>query len=460
MTARDPDYYAKHVRESGSKSQETLLKKAALNNFNAPSLSASEIKGLEAIVLEFGRPALLIKKNRVDLGQAEALWQQRLSPFEDDIANNIPSVGRIELRGLDGLIEVEETGEFHLGTGFVVGDGLILTNRHVAEVFCNPDGSLKAGFRPVIDFVQEFDRDTDKEFEILRGIEIGEPNGFDFAILQVDTSPGLPPALEIGTQEDLDDAGDFPFVYTNGYPGVSDNQPPAAMDRYFGGIFSVKRCSPGRLNTETSDFDDELRSDYTSLGGSSGGPVHLLDSGLVIGLHFAGSVGVTNHAVPIWRIHDRIEAAKNRVSESNVAGRASSGHFMRTSQVHPPESIESLVELFAQQNRILERALAGLPRASVIVEAPAGVTPLQSLDEVSQLISAVFHRARSSFGPSTALVGSPPAIANSATTMEIFTVNRVSPIFGITPPLVYKASSGFQTVAELAASVHQKRTVA
>ena len=140
----------------------------------------------------------------------------------------------------------------------------------------------------------------------------------------------------------------------------------------------------------------------------------------------------------------------------------------------PVDLTQQALDLFRDQLAFLREALAAGHRQQAPAAAAAqaggapaaravpGVTPEQTYEEVATLISQDFNRSRASFGPLTKLVGSFPAIANGPnriTTMQMFTVNVVSPIFGISPALVYNPASGFQDVVGLAAKVHEKRTV-
>ena len=90
---------------------------------------------LESIVLRRGRPVLGIKRNAAELVLEEAdsvTWRARLSDASERITRAARSVGRIEVEG---------HGLSWLGTGWLVADDTIVTNRHVAAEFGRDTGT-------------------------------------------------------------------------------------------------------------------------------------------------------------------------------------------------------------------------------------------------------------------------------------------------------------------------------
>src|SRR6187399_2183870 len=79
-----------------------------------------ERQGLEAIVLLAGRPAILIQEG--DFLEPPALWGD-LKTARESIKSVIRRVGRINVSGDPNLD--------WLGTGFLAGPSVVLTNRHV-----------------------------------------------------------------------------------------------------------------------------------------------------------------------------------------------------------------------------------------------------------------------------------------------------------------------------------------
>ena len=107
--------------------------------------------------------------------------------IREKLKKAIPSIGRIELPGNPSYP--------YGGTGFVVGEGLVMTNRHVAGIFASGVGtrtlSFKPGHRAGIDFLRELDRPTGPTLPVTRVVMV-HPY-WDMALLAVE---GLTPEAE------------------------------------------------------------------------------------------------------------------------------------------------------------------------------------------------------------------------------------------------------------------------
>ncbi len=90
----------------------------------ADDIRPQEQAGLEAIILLTGRPALLIQDGT--FMDPPPLWAD-LKTARDPINSVIARVGRIEVSGNPNFD--------WLGTGFLVGADVVVTNRHVAMEF-------------------------------------------------------------------------------------------------------------------------------------------------------------------------------------------------------------------------------------------------------------------------------------------------------------------------------------
>jgi hypothetical protein len=100
---------------------------------NRPNeLTAPEILNLEAIVMPHNRPVAFVRGDSYD--NLTAPWAHlNEAPVKRDISSLFNSIGRIELPN--------STDVPYAGTGFVVGEGLLMTNRHVAELFSHGLGT-------------------------------------------------------------------------------------------------------------------------------------------------------------------------------------------------------------------------------------------------------------------------------------------------------------------------------
>src|SRR5215216_2711275 len=124
-------------------------------------LDDDERGATEAIIIPGKRPVVDIVNDTYVTPGGE------FAHFGDDavrgtLAAVIPSVGRIELP--------DHPCVPYGGTGFLVGDGLLMTNRHVAELFASGIGrdglSFVTGRSAGVDFLQERDRDDSAMFTV------------------------------------------------------------------------------------------------------------------------------------------------------------------------------------------------------------------------------------------------------------------------------------------------------
>lgn len=267
-------------------------------------------QALETIVLRVGRPVLDVKEGQVELKIEEAesqIWKGRLERASDRLKPGIRAVGRIE-------VENHPRASW-LGTGWLVQNDVVVTNRHVAELFVRGDGArfrFRTGLddrimRPAIDFVEEFDSDEPHEvpFYDYNVIHVEGDSGPDLAFLRVEPVDGrpLPKPVELS----LVPAVENDQVAVVGYPARDPYFPDQElMNRIFKGRYNKKRLAPGLVTGATSH---RLHHDCSTLGGNSGGEVVALDSGQAVALHFAGTLFETNHAVPAELVGNRLEDA-------------------------------------------------------------------------------------------------------------------------------------------------------
>lgn len=269
---------------------------------------------VETIVLTKGRPVLDIRGGEtvIAIDELESqVWKARLAGANARIAPNIPAVGRIELRN-------HPRGVDWLGTGWLIRSDIVVTNRHVAEVFGAHDGSgfvFRPGFDDTpmqarIDFLEEFDREGEHEFPLLRILHVESGGGPDLAFLRV--APVADQDLPACVAPAAVPARSGDQIAVIGYPARDPYFPdPALMDRIFDGRYDKKRLAPG-LVTGTSA--GRLFHDCSTLGGNSGGEIISLETGDAVALHFAGTLFEKNHAVPIEVVEERLnEVLRGRI---------------------------------------------------------------------------------------------------------------------------------------------------
>jgi hypothetical protein len=263
-------------------------------------LTGEELIGLEAIVHIEARPAILIQDGRFFPPPAE--WQN-LESQRDQIQLNFKSVGRIEVIN-------HPTYEW-VGTGFLVGENVIMTNRHVAEIFskrgCLGRWEIEPEMTAKIDYVEELGSLTSAEFSLTN--IIGIHSTFDLALFNVEmtSSTGInpPQPLKISSAPPANLLGRN--VYCVGYPAWDGRRnDPEVMRKIFSNIFNVKRFQPGKVMSFSSTRKI-LTHDCSTLGGNSGSCVIDLESNQVVGLHFGGRYLQGNSAVALWELtNDRL----------------------------------------------------------------------------------------------------------------------------------------------------------
>jgi hypothetical protein len=271
---------------------------------------------LEALVQLDDRPALRLGDDGVDPNDPELGEWEGAVILHPTFAQLQRSVGRIDQR--PGV---------HAGTGFVVGDGLVMTNRHVLEVLAVPTPSRTSPAEWVLtgDAVVNFSpsgTDPTRAFRVVEVVFSGpdpieghvDLAHLDLALLRVEQTNAagavLPAALTLSDQAIAVDAAK---VFVVGYPAMptvlpTDEQGKRRMDvvqrlrEIFGMAYGIRYLSPGLVMTASATLPDSpehwvFTHDATSLGGNSGSCVMSFDHNLdVAGLHFAGDWLRANYA--------------------------------------------------------------------------------------------------------------------------------------------------------------------
>jgi len=262
-------------------------------------VSPAELFGVEAIVLAHDRPAVFVRAGTYD--QLGGVWSE-LDTMEmrNRINPLLRSIGRIELPNMFTVP--------YGGTGFLVGPGILMTNRHVARLFAEGLGVEDLLYRPgdaLVDFECEVDSDpAQASYLTVERVLMIHPY-WDMALVEVS---GLPPVyqpltLSVRAPEDLLNRD----MVAVGYPARDDRNDLALQDRIFGGVYNVKRLQPGKVRrrVRVRSFENQVNAmvhDSSTLGGNSGSALIDVSSGQVIGLHFAGEYLKANYAVPSYEL--------------------------------------------------------------------------------------------------------------------------------------------------------------
>ena len=241
----------------------------------------------ESIILKRTRPVLAIKNDEAELvfmdSDDRTIWKDRLQRAKGVIKSAAVAVGRIDL---------ENAGLDWVGTGWLVHDEIIVTNRHVANEFVVKKGqgfSFKMGLGAQVgasvDFLQEIDNPEKLEFRLVRVLHVEPSGGPDIAFFQVERESG---DLKLATPIRLAAA---PLLTENvaliGFPAYDSRIPDKElMDDLFGKIYDKKRLAPGAITRVEAI---RLFHNCTSAGGNSGSALIDLTSGEAVGLHFSGT---------------------------------------------------------------------------------------------------------------------------------------------------------------------------
>lgn len=273
---------------------EQAVHRAVDKTRNNVPLDDTEQFALEAIIIPDKRPAIRIRAG--DFRINHPLWLHfAKEPIKPKIQRILPSVGRIDLP----KHPIYPYG----GTGFVVAPDLLMTNRHVAELFTTGLGDRQLVFNSTygtgIDFKRE-EPDEDATLLDVRQVVMIHPY-WDMALLRVD---GLGPQHKplrlslkdpatLGSRE----------VAVIGYPAFDPRNQVDVQNQVFGSVYNVKRLQPGFLNArqDIGSFGhtvSALTHDSSTLGGNSGSVVFDPATEEVLALHFAGIYLKSNYGVP------------------------------------------------------------------------------------------------------------------------------------------------------------------
>jgi endonuclease G, mitochondrial len=290
--------YIKSIKEKDPKLAEEVADNSIQYEFAVAEKSPEAIERemeLESIVMRTTRPILTINKNETKLNFIDhadsEIWGERIKKAKPLLEDAIRAVGRIDLKG----------GQLSwVGTGWLVAENILITNRHVAREFAVRKGdgfTFKMGLSEQmtadVDFLQEIDNPDSLVFRLVRPLHVEDAPGPDVAFFEIETVAGDSRlAKPIGLATIIAETEN---IATIGYPAYDSRIPePDLMERIYGKTYNKKRLAPGGV---TRVEQMRLWHDCTTLGGNSGSVVFDLDKGQAVGLHFSGSFLTTNYAV-------------------------------------------------------------------------------------------------------------------------------------------------------------------
>lgn len=272
-----------------------------VDEVNEDIVEAARARVLEAIIDE-ERPVLFVHPSGLDFKhvhsggpEAEHLLGE-LKLATERLAPHLSRIGRIDLEG---------GGSDWLATGWFFDEGIVVTNRHVAQrVAERRNGAyrfLPGASGPVVVSLgaghhAADERDPGATYPLEEVLYIEPEDGpNDIALLRVGlrisgNDPGAIPLSD-------DDATRDAMVCVIGYPAAASRRlmpDQALMRRLYRERYNVKRVAPGYVDTTAAGVTYH---DCTTLGGNSGSVLVDLKTGKAVGLHFAGTYRDTNYAV-------------------------------------------------------------------------------------------------------------------------------------------------------------------
>lgn len=301
-----------------------------LSNESEPE--SAEAASLEAIILEALRPSLFIREHKIlDKNEGlNSLARSALAGMDLDFEDRTAfEANRAQLEAVArsaGRLDIFNGFRVYAGSGWLVDEDIVVTNRHVAMLFArqnrfgewkySPGRMASANMTVAFNNVAQVDTEDDDPVNLGDILYIASGHEPDMALIRLKRKPSLAPIVLAAQRTKPGQP-----VAVVGYP---DNDPrqndPRLITQFFGTRFGVKRFAPGRLMDRT-DGTREITYDASTLGGNSGSVILALDEtnglrpGEALGLHFQGEEMEANTAVAA-----HIVAAALRRVRTLVAG--------------------------------------------------------------------------------------------------------------------------------------------
>jgi hypothetical protein len=287
------------IVEQIAREAKTALRAVADEN-NAALANPATLSALEVIVRTDGsRPSFMVRNGAPDRTTSPVGdWTATLDDSAALLAQAVQCVGRIDdPSGAQGF----------QGTGILIGDNLVMTNRHVLQAIASsqPDRSWKLNPDIAIDFGHEFravaSAGRRKITAVLfAGVTPINPIAIDHAkldlallALEPAAAGAKPPTLALDISPDWGQAQSGIFIC--GFPGNPGfSEAPSLLETLFKSTYGCKRLAPGLVTTTAAAMGASPRHwtlghDATTLGGNSGSSVLVIGrEQAVAGLHYGG----------------------------------------------------------------------------------------------------------------------------------------------------------------------------
>ena len=213
----------------------------------------SSDSGLEAIIRRFTRPVYLIRRGTFLPPQDNSPDSHEIIAYLEAARSRlnqvIPSIGRIDLRN-------HRLG--WVGTGWVVAPRIVVTNRHVAEVFArdtghgfafrtNEDGRRVAAY---LDWRQEYQEPDESRFRVEDVLWIEPDGSVDVALLLIaakgEDGEESPDPIGLMTDQEIGQLGLGSWVAVIGYPSYSSSTAATTSSASSTASTTTSAWRPGR----------------------------------------------------------------------------------------------------------------------------------------------------------------------------------------------------------------------
>lgn len=257
-----------------------------------------------AILDADNRPALPIEAGT--FGEPASGWEL-LEEHRERIDRAIACVGRLEIEGHPYLQWA--------GAATLVGPYLALTAGHMAQLFATGQAGAEMTLnRDASAFIMAGATTGSRaEYKLpVTAVRFVHPF-FDIALCELgtgetsdtdeDSELGIPLGLTVAADASAASVGRDVAVIS--FAALDARNEPEAIEKVYGsppltGLY----LQPGRIRSLTEDATGRpaIGHDCSTLAGSAGAPLLDLETGQVLGIHFAGFFGVENYAVPGWQL--------------------------------------------------------------------------------------------------------------------------------------------------------------
>jgi V8-like Glu-specific endopeptidase len=279
----------------------TALRMVADEN-HAALASPQILVNLEVIVRTDGsRPSFMVRNGVPDRATSPVgTWGSTLDDSLDKLRAAIECVGRIDdPSGAQGF----------QGTGILIAENLVVTNRHVLQVIGSQTGNGSWTLKPniAIDFGHEFRAQDSLRRRPVQGVVFAgskpidpfaiDHSKLDLALLELTPAsatdkPKQVLALDASTDWGQSETGMF-IIGFPGNPGFGSDA-PSLLELLFKSTYGCKRLAPGMVTTTPAGLAASSRQwslghDATTLGGNSGSAVLVIGrERITAGLHYGG----------------------------------------------------------------------------------------------------------------------------------------------------------------------------